>query len=286
MMNLLFAMLLPLLIDPEPASSTELLRLATFNIHHAEGTDGNLDVGRVVKVVHDSDVIAFQEVDVRFGERSQFADQAEELAKALGGEVAFGGNLIRDKGAYGVALVSKYPILAKRNHPLPRSAGRENAEPRGLLEVTIDVKGRPIRVYVTHLAHDSAADRRLQVEAVRKVIASKSGPAILMGDLNFRPESDHYKRLLAAEAEMPALLVDSWTQVGKGNGHSIGLKGKSPGRIDYILVSPDLADGLEEIHVDTETIASDHQPVLAELRLKPVAPRTTSTSSSPSRVSP
>lgn len=268
-MNLLFALLLPLVLGAESPKSGEPLRLATFNIHHAEGSDGVLDLERVAQVVREADVVAFQEVDVRFHGRSKFVDQAEELGKALGGQVAFGGNLIVEKGQYGVALVSKYPILAKRNHPLPRSPGREKAEPRGLLEVTIDFHGQPIRVYVTHLAHDSAPDRKLQVEAVRKIVRAGNGPCVLMGDLNFRPESEPYKQLLASEEGNPPMLVDSWTRVGKGVGATIGLGGPSPGRIDYILVSPDLAAGLEKVHVDATTRASDHQPVFATLRVNP-----------------
>jgi len=266
-MNPLFALLLPLALCAESPKAGEPLRLATFNIHHAEGTDGVLDLDRIAQVVRAADVVAFQEVDVRFRARSKFVDQAEGLAKALHGEVAFGGNLIEDQGQYGVALVSRYPILAHHNYHLPRSPGREKAEPRGLLAVTINVQEQPIRVYVTHLAHDSAPDRALQVEAVRKIIGSGSGPFLLMGDLNFRPESESYKQLMAPAGGNGPDLVDAWVRVGKGDGHSIGLDGKSPARIDYIFASPDLAAGLEEIHVDTETKSSDHQPIFATLRL-------------------
>lgn len=246
------------------------LRLATFNIHHAEGDDGKLDLERVAAVVRGADIVAFQEVDVRFRNRSAGQDQADLLGKALKGHVAFGPNLVEGDGQYGVALVSKYPIVSSRNHRLPRSAGREAAEPRGLLETVLDVRGRRLRVYVTHLAHDSRDDRRLQVDAVRSIIEAGAavGPAILMGDLNFRPNDPSYAALLAPPREAEkALLVDAWPQVGKGDGPTIGLGGRSPARIDYILVTPDLAPGLESARVDTETRASDHQPVFATLRL-------------------
>src|SRR3954454_864243 len=138
------ALTLPTGVGAEPPKAGEALRLATFNIHHAEGPDSNLDLDRVARAVRDADVVGFQEVDVRFRARSRFVDQADHLAKALGGEVAFGGNLIEGEGQYGVALVSKLPIVARRNHRLPRSEGRDDAEPRGVLEVTLDVHGRPL----------------------------------------------------------------------------------------------------------------------------------------------
>jgi endonuclease/exonuclease/phosphatase family metal-dependent hydrolase len=264
---LALALALPTWAGAEPPEAGAPLRLATFNIHHAEGPDAVLDLDRVARAVRDADVVGFQEVDVRFRARSRFVDQADRLAGALGGEAAFAGNLVEGEGQYGVALVSKLPITARRHHRLPRSAGREQAEPRGVLEVTLDVRGRPLRVFVTHLAHDSKADRGLQVDAIRKLIAGDRRPFVLMGDLNFRPGSEEYARLLAPESGGNAPLVDAWPRVGAGDGHTIGLGGRSPGRIDYVLVSPDLVPGLERARVDTETRASDHQPVFVTLRM-------------------
>ncbi len=102
-MQFLLALLMGSLIGDDPSKPGVPLRLATFNIHHAEGIDGTLDLKRVAQVVREADVIAFQEVDVRFAARSQFVDQAVELAKTLEKQVAFGGNLIHEQGAYGVA---------------------------------------------------------------------------------------------------------------------------------------------------------------------------------------
>lgn len=247
------------------------LRVATFNIHHGEGDDGRLDLDRVVAAVRGADVVAFQEVDVRFRARSRFEDQAEALAGRLGGKVAFGGNLVEGDGRYGVALVTRFPIVAQRNHALPRSPGREKAEPRGLLEATVDAGGRPVRFFVTHLAHDSPADRKLQVARVRDLVLAGTGPFVLMGDLNLRPDTADYADLVAPApgGDGGPWVVDAWVRAGRGDGATIGLGGKSPGRIDYILASPDVAAGLDEVRVDATTKASDHQPVLATFRWPP-----------------
>ncbi|WP_435021215.1 endonuclease/exonuclease/phosphatase family protein [Tundrisphaera sp. TA3] len=262
-----------LMLLAAPAPAAEPIRLATFNIHHAEGKDGVLDLDRVAGVVRGADIVAFQEVDVRFGERSKFEDQAERLGKALGGNVTFGGNLIVGDGRYGVALVSRFPIVSSRNHPLPRSAGREQAEPRGLLESLLDVNGVKLRVFVTHLAHDSKEDRQLQIDAVRSIVAAEPGPAILMGDLNLRPESPDYARLIApAPGKTNPVFVDAWARAGEGPGATLGLGGKNPGRIDYILATPDIGEGFAKARVDTTARASDHQPVFVELTL-PATPK-------------
>lgn len=259
--------------SPAAAMEPPPLRLATFNIHHAEGADGVLDLGRVAEVVKGADLVGLQEVDVRFGARSRFEDQAAALGKRLGMESAFGGNLKAGEGWYGVALLSRYPIVSQRNHPLPFSKGREKAEPRGLLEAVVEVDGLRLRVFVTHLAHDSTADRRLQVEAIRARVAGGEGPAIVMGDFNFRPEDPLYARLLSPSVEgKPApLLVDAWARAGDGGrGATIGLErpGRGGSRIDYIFGTPDLAEGegFANARVDAWTRASDHQPVFVELR--------------------
>ncbi len=254
--------------DEPKANDALKLKLATFNIHFAEGTDGVLDLKRVADLVRGADIVAFQEVDVRFRPRSRLVDQATALAKELGGHHAFGANLIEGEGQYGVALVSKFPIVSSENHRLPRSEGREKAEPRGLLETVLDVRGRPLRVFVTHLAHDSKPDRLLQIDRIKAALRDASGPWILMGDLNFRPDSEEYSRLFGRDGDEPRP-VDAWTRVGKGAGPTIGLAGKNPGRIDYVIVSPDLADGLTSARVDSETKASDHQPLFVEIHWKP-----------------
>ena len=256
---------LGLLLSPVSVSAQDVIKLATFNIHHAEGTDGKLDLKRVADLVRGVDIIAFQEVDVNFRDRSGGVDQARWLAKELDGNSAFGANLVEEKGSYGVALVTRFPIKSQTNHRLPKSPGREKAEPRGLLECRLDVAGKPLRVYVTHLAHDSQADRKLQVARVREIVAASSDPWIMMGDFNLRPDSPDYKTLTA-----PGLrLIDAWTVAGAGPGDSIGLHGDRPGRIDYIFASESLAAGFVagSGRVDVKTIASDHQPVYVDLKL-------------------
>ena len=54
----------------------------SYNIHHEVGEDGALDPGRISEVIRaaGADVVALQEVDRHWSERSDFADQASELA--------------------------------------------------------------------------------------------------------------------------------------------------------------------------------------------------------------
>lgn len=259
---------LGLLMTPAAAEAQDVIKLATFNIHHGEGTDGRLDLGRVADLVRGVDIVAFQEVDVRFRDRSGGVDQARWLGKELKGNSAFGPNLVEGGGSYGVALVTRFPITSHINHRLPRSVGREKAEPRGLLECRLDVAGRPLRVYVTHLAHDSQADRALQIRRLREIVSVSPDPWIVMGDFNLRPDTADYKALTGPDGPR---FVDAWSVAGKGPGCTIGLRGDRPGRIDYIFTAEPLAGGLVNgsARVDAETIASDHQPLFVDLRMPP-----------------
>ena len=46
-------------------SDKAIIRVMTYNIHHGEGVDGNVDIDRIAKVIRDAnaDIVALQEVD-------------------------------------------------------------------------------------------------------------------------------------------------------------------------------------------------------------------------------
>jgi endonuclease/exonuclease/phosphatase family metal-dependent hydrolase len=75
-----------------PAETT--VTVTSFNIHHGQGTDGCLDLARIARVIRASGagVAGLQEVDRHFAKRSDWADQAAELAGLLGCHVAYGAN--------------------------------------------------------------------------------------------------------------------------------------------------------------------------------------------------
>src|SRR5690606_3247530 len=109
---------------------------------------------------------------------------------------------------YGLAVLSRHPIRAFDNHIIPRlSSIADEPEPLprpGFLELTIDVDGRAVRVFDTHL--DYRGDprvRRLQVAAMLDVIGAGAEPTILIGDLNAEPGAAELQPLLAR-------LRDAW----------------------------------------------------------------------------
>jgi endonuclease/exonuclease/phosphatase family metal-dependent hydrolase len=234
----------------------------TFNIHHGQGTDGVLDLARIARVIRagGTDIAGLQEVDRHYGTRSDWADQAAELAALLNWQVAYGANIDRDPPApgrprvqYGNAVLSRYPIARWQNTHLPGSPG---AEQRGLLHAEIDVPGVPLHVYVTHLDAFSEADRGQQARQVVRLVAG-SCPAVLLGDFNARPGTPEIGTLRAA-------LTDTWTAAGD---RMAAPPAEAPAaRIDYIFTSRRLSAAWTRAGTG-DPAASDHAPVLSRLAL-------------------
>src|SRR5438045_8194916 len=99
------------------AASTKKIRVMTYNIHVGVGMDKKLDLARIAGVINQQhpDLVGLQEVD-RGVERSQRIDEIAELAKLTKMEYAFAFNLKYQGGQYGVAILSKAPILATDHH--------------------------------------------------------------------------------------------------------------------------------------------------------------------------
>ena len=173
------------------------LRILTYNIHHGEGVDRQLNLERIAEVIRsvDPDLVALQEVDKNFMRPgSRRIDQPAELSRLTGMEVAFGANLKVFRGGYGNAILSKLPILAYRNHPLPKL---DRSEKRGVLSAEIRFGRGTLTFLATHFDHRSDDGERLESAGWinRFVTDSSSVRAILAGDINAQRNSKVLNRL-------------------------------------------------------------------------------------------
>lgn len=239
-----------------PAANPRELRVMTFNIHHAEGVDGVLDVARIAALIRETqaDVVGLQEVD-RGAERTGRRDLLKEIADLAGMRFVFGKNIDLQGGDYGNALLTTRPIVSEGNKLLPTTGGGEQ---RGVLQVVLDVAGTQVLVLTTHLDHRREDPQRVaSADAIAATIqAWGEGPVVAMGDFNDVPGSPTYTRLAG-------LLTDVWAALGQGDGFTIPVESPTR-RIDWILVR-----GLEPVRADVVTTkASDHLPVVASIRLK------------------
>jgi endonuclease/exonuclease/phosphatase family metal-dependent hydrolase len=235
------------------------MRAVTFNIHHGVGMDDRLDLERVAATIEALavDVVGLQEVDRRFGQRSDFVDQPRELSRRLDMRLAYGPALDLDpvrpgepRRRYGNAVLSRHRIVSRTNLRLPRTAA---VEQRALLRARIDFGDRLIDVYTTHFEAHNEAQRILQAAAVATTIASRANrPCILLADLNARPDGTEM-------AAIAAVLDDAW-RVGTGRG--LTHPATSPNRrIDVVQHSSDVVPLAASV---LATTASDHRPVIVD----------------------
>lgn len=237
------------------------LRVLTYNLHHGEGTDGKLDLERLAGVINDSkaDLVALQEVD-RNTQRTGGVDQAEQLGRLTGLHVAFGQAMEYQGGGYGVAILSRWPLLEPRPHPLPAEVG---VEPRTVFEAAVQLAGgAPEIVFlVTHLdAKRDPAQRNNQAAKIRELFpaSAEKRPMLLAGDLNATPDSPLVQELLS-----------EWTDSAAVAQFLTSPAGTPRRKIDYILYRPAPRWRLIETRALNEAVASDHRPVLAVFELLP-----------------
>lgn len=273
--------------QPEvPQAPDRELTVASYNIRHAAGNDScttppaepgqppnpncALDLPRIATVIQQSgaDIVGLQEVD-RFWARSGTVDQPQELADMLGWHSCYGANLDHDPDRhstvphqYGTAILSRYPILECTNTFLPK-ANPPAGEQRGLLEALINVRGVPLRFYNTHL-HTRLADRRVQTQAIAGLLDEGQGPAVLVGDLNARPDEDSLQVLYDR-------LIDVWPAAHPDDpGYTFVASPTRPPdrRIDYVMISAEVELNSADVLVNQLTaLAADHYPVVAEIAL-------------------
>lgn len=251
---------------PLPSTRADLpLRVMSYNIRSG---NGNLDSTAAAIRAQQPDVVALQEVDVHWAERSAFADQVSELAAKLGMVARFAPIYVLPAltpGAppreFGVALLSRYPVVRFRNDTIARlSTQVQNPAPSpapGLLDALLDVQGRPVRVFNTHLDYrKDPAVRAEQVHEMLGFIGDLSVPTLVFGDMNAAPDAPELQPLLAK-------LHDAWSG---STSAGFTYPAEAPReRIDYVLVSPQFS--VTSVRVP-DTQASDHRPVVAELMLR------------------
>jgi endonuclease/exonuclease/phosphatase family metal-dependent hydrolase len=163
---------------------------------------------------------------------------------------------------FGLAILSRHPIVEFRNHTIPRLSTQSTAtEPEplpGFLEATVQVEGSRVRVFNTHL--DYRADSRvraLQVTAMLELMSRAGGPFVLMGDLNAPPAAAELQPLFSR-------LRDVWSEHDGADPGSTYPAVAPVRRIDYILTSP----GLRALAAHVLPVqGSDHRPVVASVEM-------------------
>ncbi len=228
---------------PVDASAEHTLRVLTYNIQQGYSADGQVNYSGQLTLMRraNPDVIGLQESDTNriaggnFDLVRYFADNLH-LYSYYGPKVG--------AGTFGVALLSRYPIENPRVVYF-YSTGEQTAA----IIAQITVGSQRFEVVVTHLGNGGPL---VQQQDLLQTIDGDL-PKIVMGDFNFRPDTEQY-RLTRTH------LDDAWLLRWPTGVDEAGLDLHD--RIDHIFVSPGTTVN-DARYVDTPD--SDHPLLWAEI---------------------
>jgi endonuclease/exonuclease/phosphatase family metal-dependent hydrolase len=159
-----------------------MLKVASYNIHKAIGTDRRRNPGRIVDVLNemDADIIALQEADRRFGTRAAAIPQ--NMLEMHSDYRAIPLDVQTDSmGWHGNALLVRKSARVLENDIMHIPC----LEPRGAIMAHFDLDGKELAVFGMHLDL-SGLWRRRQAATIIRLAQHKERevPVLLMGDLN------------------------------------------------------------------------------------------------------
>lgn len=229
------------------------IRIASYNIHGCVGRNGRYDPARTRDVLRhlDADIIALQEVEVLHDDPGLL----EFLSPDSRWQAIHGLTLDKGSGHYGNALLTRLPVVSVDKIDISHG----NHEPRGVLDVALEHDAHRFRVLATHLGL-WPNERRVQARKLLALLQADTGRAedeftILLGDFNewltwgrpLRWLRKHFRGTVTRRtfpARWPLLALDRiWVR---------------PGHV---------VERISAVRSPLTRVASDHLPLLAEIRL-------------------
>lgn len=227
------------------------VRIGTYNLRGLRD-----DVSALVRVITAmrADLICLQEAP----RIARWRARCERLARRCGLR------LLAGHGATGVAVLGapRVRLLHAGSALLRVFLG---LEPRGLAVAVVEVDAAPLAVGSVHLGLDGRARLHHAAEAVerlRRAAAPYRAPVVLGGDVNENPHQPAWRYLAAR-------LTDCYAAAPRGDGLTFPSR-RPAHRIDGVFAAPGIqvvsCGGADAEGADPAR-ASDHLPVVAELRL-------------------
>lgn len=223
----------------------EQIRVGTYNVKLLDNGKGISQFVEEMKEIQ-PDIICLQEVD-QYSFRSGNIDMVKEMAEAAGYPYYyFYQTMWIVKGYYGIGIMSKYPVIEVTSKQLPNYILNE---PRVLARALIDLNGRHLEVYHTHLSFKEREVRKKQIAYISKEIQHKEN-TVFMGDFNTFTATDFFE-------------IDGMTAINQPYDPYITFQ--SFGFPDNIYFSHDM----KALHADVAPITfSDHHLFYCDLELK------------------
>lgn len=242
------------------SSAARTLRLMTYNIHHGVGYDGRYKLSRIQKIITSQapDIITLQEVDHGVP-RSRGDDQTRLLAETLGLHRLHCVTHKIKGGDYGLAVLSRFPLLQDHRYDLTHKHSRE---PRWCMRVDVEVaSGSILHVFNVHLGlliRERRFQRSRMLSEAILLAEDLRHPVVLMGDFNDRPVS-------VVHRELSRHFLDAFTALGRRCGPTFHW-GPIRWRLDHIYTSPDITvKEAKVLNTPLTRLASDHRPIVSTI---------------------
>ncbi|GAB3412329.1 endonuclease/exonuclease/phosphatase family protein [Niabella aquatica] len=245
--------------DGQPLLSS--LKVMTYNIHACvpPSNPGIADVAAVARAIKTAnpDIVFLQEVDKNTGRNGYSGDQAKVIADSLKMNFTYYSAREYLKGFYGIAVLSRYPLSEVRKFLLTKES--DATEQRVMGTAYVDLPGKDsVMIAVTHLQHNSATNRLQQVKDIVANLGSRGDRIVLGGDFNE----------LESNTEFFGIFDGAFTRTCKGSSCALTFPAQNPSSvIDFLAYRPASAFSVISHQTVSDTYASDHLPVIAELKI-------------------
>lgn len=231
----------------------ETLSIMSYNIHRGQDAENQDKLREMADFIIESgaEIVGLQEVD-SVCYRSGEVDQPKVLAELTGMHYAFVRHFEFQGGAYGQAILSKYPISNVVNQRLP-IASDPPGETRAFLTADVETPSGTWTVGVAHLDYRDAGSRERQAKIATDILLESEHPSILLGDMNAEPGS-----------ETISILRQSFRDTQPDDAFTFP-DDEPVKKIDFIMIEKDYDFEVIEEKVFPVRY-SDHLPVLSVIR--------------------
>ncbi len=254
--------------EHSPSGSFQVM---TYNIHSCVGIDDKVRPERIVSVIKscNADIIALQEVD-----SNRYQTKGHEQAKLIADVLSMSHHFyaISDWSGeqYGLAILSRFPIMHVKSAHLTPSNHALRSEARGAMWIQVETSAGLVNVINTHFGlRQEERQRQAEILLSENWIGGipQHEPVILCGDFNAGPRSAVYHAFTKS-------LVDVQLHSRKVRPKATFASILPVVRIDHIFASGHFnIRSVSQPRTPTAKVASDHLPVCAELSLPPKSVR-------------
>jgi endonuclease/exonuclease/phosphatase family metal-dependent hydrolase len=250
---------------PSTSPSTSTLKVLHWNIAQGHDPTGDANIDRIAGFIASKrpDVVSLNEA-MRYSSTSSHPQQIADRLRALTGQT-WTFKWVQKWGAAtgeGEAIMTRLDVDAMDDYLL--------SVQRSVAMIRVNVNGRNLTLFSTHLDHQSSATRLSQVRQLVTWAGSQPEQRIVAGDFNSWPGTTEIN-------EMGRTYNDGWA-VARSGGDAYSFSGNPDGntrntRIDYVWASKG-ATVLRVLRADvfnaTDSLGkmSDHNPLMVTYQVQ------------------